>query len=1363
RKAAVVRRAVTSARRMQQAIAAHGQVPTPIGTVTLKMKVGLTYGPVKRFNLGLPQYGFEDVLAGLTLDRMAEAEHHAEPGDIVADAATLALLPPNTLTVAGRRGPFAVVGNLLRPARPHRWPPLHWPPDSEVSPETLLTPYVPPQIAQTLAARRAQVAELKPVVSLFVQFHGIDYDTDPEVGRNLQTYFATAQKIIARYGGRLNRLITGDKGSLIHVIFGAPRTVEEQETRAVRCALDLQAECGGLPFISMQRIGVTVGRVFAGPVGSPNRHDYTTMGDSINLSARLMQNAADNQILMEEAVRAQLSPAVTVADLGTITVKGKSAPISVFAPLGVGAQAGRAGRKSDRIPLFGRDAEMETLRRRLNRLDRGEGALVTLVGEVGLGKTHMLAALRPNVSRATGWAEGMCLAYGQSLSGYLFIDLLRDLMALPPGSGPADSSRHLADFCRQLFGPARLDSTYPYLARFMGLPLADDDARRIESLAGESVRWQLFELFGELLRLLLQQRPLVLALDDLQWADPTSIQLLESLLPLAQTLPLLLILSMRPEHESKAWALREQIHAAAPPTGRALDITLKTLDRAPASALIAHYAPGLPQRLVDYLVEKGGGNPLFLVEIIHTMQAQGYLSGRVNLDAITVDALDLPNSVQGLLLAQIDRLTVEARHTLQMASVIGKTFLYNVLEALAAGEQDLNRQLSTLQAGEYILPDDPTDLGLAFAFRHILIQESAYSTLLYERRRAYHRRVARAIERLFPAQIGQQAGLLSHHYEQAEDLDTAIYYTLQAADQARLLYANEEAEMLYRRVLLLSDCYEASGVEPSMERRAKTYLKIAQVRANALNFEGAQEYYELAFELLEQVKQTAPPLAPVSQPPRPMRLAVLEQGPTTLDPGLAEVTDVSEIVNDLFEGLVELDTELNVIPAAARRWQIDDGGLRYRFELRPNLRWSDGAPLTARDFVFAWRRNLSPATGAGLAHQLYLIEGAEEFHRGQSSDLASIGITAVNDLTLEITLKTPAGYFPYLLAAPITYPQPAHAAPPNGPRPPRPTGIICNGPFKIAAWDEGREIRLEKNPFYRGLATGNLTAVSLAFVPPSFEQYAANAIDWCRVDDRADLPARFPKAASLAQYLQTFFIGFSGSAPPFNNRLVRQAFAHTIDRAGLVQSVWAGVQRPAMGGVVPPGMPGHSPEVGLRFDPPAARQLLEQAGYPSGAAMPELMLAAFPGLSTTPAYLSQTWREQLGVTVRPVEVTTIDGIVAGLNDGSIHMALLAWSAEYPDPDSILRVVFHSASPMNCFGWRNGHFDALVEQAARQTDQQTRLALYHRADRLLVAHEAAIAPLYYRQAYALMRPGFKLEGSGKIIRGGMFRLKHVWAG
>jgi oligopeptide transport system substrate-binding protein len=473
-----------------------------------------------------------------------------------------------------------------------------------------------------------------------------------------------------------------------------------------------------------------------------------------------------------------------------------------------------------------------------------------------------------------------------------------------------------------------------------------------------------------------------------------------------------------------------------------------------------------------------------------------------------------------------------------------------------------------------------------------------------------------------------------------------------------------------------------------------------------------------------------------------------------------------EIAKNLFEGLVELDAELNIIPAVAQRWQIDQKGKRYKFQLRPNLTWSDDSPLTAHDFVFAWRRNLNPAIEADMAYQLYVVEGAEAFHQGHNTDPASVAVTALDDLNLEINLKVPTGYFLYLLAHPITYPQPAHIIQENPVGWSKPVDLVCNGPFKVVAWDERQEIRLGKNTFYRGFASGNLDKVNLYFIDPglSLDYYLNHKIDWCRVDNRPDLPKHYPQESHLIQYLTTYFLSFACHCPPFNQKLVRQAFVMAIDQKELVNQVWSGVQKPALGGVIPPGMPGHSPEIGLAFDPQAAQSLLQEAGFNSGADLPPLTLVTLPGLSTTPYYLQQNWQQYLGAKVQVIENMSNDDIFTNLKQGSVHFALIGWDVDYPDPDNILRVFFHSANPyMDYLGWQNKTFDSLVEQAVSSTDHQKRLSLYHQADKILVAEDTAVGPLYYWQAHGLLRSGFKIEGAGKIIRGGIFKLKDILAG
>lgn len=1364
---AVLRRALTAAGQMQQVMAEYGQISTPIGPVALRMKIGLAYGPVKRFNLGLPEIGFEDVLAGATLDRMAENEHHAGPGDIMVDAATLAWLP-TAVTVTAWRDDVAVVGQVTRPARPRPWPSLPRPAD-ETAAIASLAAYVPRPIVETLQAGQTQVAELKPVLSLFVQFHGLDYDADPEVESKLQTYFTQAQQVVARYDGRLNRLITGDKGSLLHIIFGAPRSVEEQEERAARCALDLQAECGGLPFITMQRIGVTSGRVFAGPVGAPQRHDYTTMGDAINLSARLMQNAAGDQILLDTAVRGQLSAAIQVTDLGHITVKGKAESIHIFA-----ADAYRPPERQWRPPepVFGRERELAVIGDRLavigNRSpvtdQRATGAIVTLIGEVGLGKTLLLDNLRREAEAAWEadpaggmWAGGISLAYGNTFTGYLFIDLLRDLLNLPPGATPAQTSRRLRDFCRELFGHGRVESTYPYLAKFMNLPLPETQAARLEGLAGESLRWQVFEIVPDLLRALCARAPLVLALDDLQWTDPTSLQLVERIAPLTAELPLLLLLALRPETETRAWALVQGWEAAisaddqGPPLSAGVlphtRFTLSPLSETAAAALVRRHAPELPARVVTYLVGKGGGNPLFLVELVRTLQ----LTHQGDFADMALDALDLPNSVQGLLLAQLDRLAVETRHTLQLASVIGKTFLNRVLARISTAEQQVAGLLAELEAYDYVRPDE-MELGEAHTFRHALIQEGAYSTLLHERRRIYHRQVAEAFEQLFPAAIAEQAAFLAYHYEQAEDVDKAIYYLLEIADRSRLLYANEEAEALYGRVLALME----TQARPDPQRRGHTYLKLAQVRANELDFAGAQAFYERAFDLLEQVETEKPATAGAKQPV--FRWGILPEYAQNFDPGLVESLETWQVVANLFEGLVEIDNEWNVVPACARRWEVLDDGRRYRFYLRPDCRWSDGTPLTAHDFVFAWRRNLHPAMKSPQAYQLFLVVGAEAFHQGESTDPNSVGISAIDDLTLEVVLKSPAAYFPYLLAFPPAFPQPQHRVASIGDVWAKPGFITGNGAFRIGETSTAG-VHLERNPYYAGYSPGELEKVRLQFTEPTRETYMRKQVDWARIDDQVDILYQQTDDTSvyLVQAFVTFVLGFACGHPPFNETGWRQAFSLCVNREQLVQEVWGGVQQPAAGGLIPPGIPGHSPEISLPFDPVKARSLLPKANeWKKGG----IRFAAIPGFGQTPYFLQNAWQHHLGLKVEVVENISIDVALQGLKEGAYHLILLGYHVAFPDPDDILRTDFHRDSADNFFGWRNRRFDALLDTALTLSDSRERFDRYHQADQLLVQAETAVTPLYYLQAYGLLRHGFHLVDTGEILRSSIVKFKNI---
>ncbi len=1341
RRATLIRRSLAAAAGMQAAIGRHGCVATPAGAFTLTMKIGMAYGPALRLRLGDPTLGYEDVIGGATLDRMAEAEHHAGPGEIILDPAGISGVADLALVHEDRGGLLVVGGPRCRvaPARHQQAASA----DGGAELAEALRPYLPAEVFDALRDGRAQPAELKPVVSIFVQFQGIVYDDAALATPRLAAYFAAAQATAARYGGRVNRLITGDKGSLLHVIFGAPSAVEEQDRRAALCCLELRRAAGELGFISAQRIGAAAGRAFAGPVGSPARRDYTVMGDTINLSARLMQSAAAGQIVLDGTLAARLADDFALEDLGAAMLKGKADPVARLALLGQAATPRPAAR------VYGRDLELAALRRQFDLLAGGHGGVAVLIGDLGMGKSHLLAALRASadLGGADGaplWAGAAAAGYGQPRSGALLAAALRELLGVESADDPAAGlDAALADLLGERAGASAL----PYLARFLGLPMGEAQARDLAALAGESLRWRVFELLGEVVRAACRHRPLALALDDLQWADPTSLELLESLLPLTSELPLLLILASRPDTGSRAWAIlgsgagdwgseadkpkREAAGCTPIPDPRspipgALRVDLGRLDETSALAVVAQHAPGLGAAARAKLAERGQGNPLFLVELARTAAAGG-------------NPAELPDSVQGLLLAQIDRLPGELRETLQLAAVLGPSFAPRLLAAMAGPGGAVDARLEALETAGFLLR-----VGEGYGFRHTLIRESAYSALLYERRRGHHGVAAAVIERLYPTQLAERSGELAEHYERAENLGAAARYHGQSADGARLLYANAEAEVGYRHVLAL---LERCGSDDGM--RARTYLKLAQVQMNAGNYAAAQELYDLAFGLLEMEEAQRP--ARVARRAPVFRMGAYE--PETLDPGLLKSTAGLEILCSMFEGLVELDDDFNVVPACARRWRIEDSGRRYIFDLRPGLCWSDGAALTAHDFVYAWRRNLDPRTGASLASLLDLICRAAEFHDHRSPQ-SELGVRAINDLTLEVTLDAPSGYFLSVITALIAMPQPAHLVARLGPAWANPANIVCNGPFVLHSWQRGRGLRLKPNRYYRASHEVKLDQVHLHFCAPRDEWARRDTLDLYRVVDRDAPPADHARQVTLS-YLATYFLVFACGSAPTNSLPLRRALAMCIDRERLVRDAWGGMQEAATGGIIPAGMPGYSPGLGGSFDPAAAHAIMADR-----AERTPIILASTMGFGQTPRFIQRAWSALSGLSVQVVEDVPIDQLLAGLHAGDYHVALMGWEAEYPDPNSFLHTLFYSGSPVNYFGWSNPAYDSLVDQASRHTDQATRMALYHQAERILVADEVALVPLYYERMQAILASTFQIAQGSHLIRGGRIKLKQI---
>jgi oligopeptide transport system substrate-binding protein len=459
-----------------------------------------------------------------------------------------------------------------------------------------------------------------------------------------------------------------------------------------------------------------------------------------------------------------------------------------------------------------------------------------------------------------------------------------------------------------------------------------------------------------------------------------------------------------------------------------------------------------------------------------------------------------------------------------------------------------------------------------------------------------------------------------------------------------------------------------------------------------------------------------------------------------LDPGFISDDASSFIVRQLFEGLVTVDAENNVLPAAAARWEILEAGQRYRFYLRKGLRWSDGSVLTAEDFVRTWQRNLKLARRSSNAQLLFVIKNAREFADDTLEEEQSLGVIALDDHTLEITLEAPIAYLPHLLTLPIAYPLPPDLA-------------ASDETLNIAKSSQGC-LTLHHNKHYRGFFPGNILQVEgcpVGDYAAAFDQFERGELDMLSMitsDPKTVRQARrrFGEMLKFIPHPSTFFVTFCCDRPPFDSAVVRKAFVHAVDRAALVAETSQGQYQPALGGFLPPGMPGHQPKIGLAYDPEKSRALLATAGFPGGEGFPSVDFLFTGPDPHDPLidFLCQAWERELGVPVH-AENKTWEAFIERRDQDPPHLSTMGYTADYPDPDAMLRVLFHKDGylPLQL---ESEQFDRLVENAARTLDPVQREGMYWAADALMVAEWAAVMPLGYARSRILISNSVSISGS-----------------
>ena len=749
------------------------------GTEALRWRVGIGAGTVYPMVLGGARGRSEFFVSGEPLVQMGRAERVAAPGEVVLSTEAWTQISAHA---RGSRLPDRLVRlQTIAPTAPTSESLA----GTEIRVEAdALRCFVPAAVLSRLdAGQRAWIAEHRPISVLFINLPEID-GVGARSQRLIRELVATTQEHVYKLGGSINKLVMEDRGVILVAAFGLPPQAHENNAeRAVRAAIQisdrLRTRAVG------HGIGITTGLAFCGTFGGDLRREYSVLGDVVNLAARLVQLAED-EVLCDEATVRACGPRVMSTQLQPVRVKGKAEPVEIFRPTRLRVSTLSPTLTQSAADLVGRGNEQTVLAQRLAELRSGQGGVVVISGEAGLGKSTLLAHLV-----AAAQALGLASAVGTGSAVESGSPYYAWRPALASWVGRAEegaSARVLALLAEHPYG----ERWAPLLAEVLGLELRENPVTR--NMAGVVRGVNTRALLAHLVRAAVGEAPQLLILDDAHWLDPASWALA---LAVRRAVPaLLLVLAMRPPGDEMPAELAELLAEGDP-----LHLELGVLSREETDTLVARRlgVTRIDPALGDLLHARAEGHPFFSEELACALRDAGALAitpGSASLlPEAAAGALErLPDTVHGVALSRIDQQTPQQQLTLKVASVVGRVFPYRVIAEIHPVEADretLPQQCEMLLRRGLLTPERP-EPELTYSFKHIVLQQAAYELLAFAQRRVLHRAIAQWYEASH-AQDPRHFPLLAHHWRCAEDAPRAIAYLELAGEHAMQQGAVKEA------------------------------------------------------------------------------------------------------------------------------------------------------------------------------------------------------------------------------------------------------------------------------------------------------------------------------------------------------------------------------------------------------------------------------------------------------------------------------------------------------------------------------------------------------------------------------------------
>ena len=689
---------------------------------------------------------------------------------------------------------------------------------------------------------RTSEAERRRAVVVFADLTGFTAMTEKVGADDAYPVVAACLEIldeVAReHGGTVDHYL----GDCVMALFGVPRALEDAPRAALNAAIDMRrriqefSRAHDLPVKIDVHIGAAMGLGISGDISGPLIREFAVMGDHVDRADELTHVAEAGEIRVDQALYRATQDVFEFKAAGHSLLPGEAQPQPTWDLVSTTLRRHRSrpGKQHKVFSvLVGREVELSKIGALLDSINDGQGGVASVMAEAGLGKSRLLSELRNRYTTPL-WLEGRSISNGRNLSYHPVADLLRSWAGIDDGDDAAGSREKIDAAIRSCL-PEQVQELAPLLGRLMGLVTTAEERERLETIQGDALEKLLRSAILQVLRAVSTARPVVVFMEDLHWADLSSVELVESLLRLTEERPILFLNAFRPGFAETSGRVARFAEQSLP--GRHVQIELLPLAAGAARTLVKNLFKGgeVPQKTRAAIEDRAQGNPFYLEEVVRNLVAAGALvfqdGGFQATDKI--DTVVIPDNVHEAVLARVDRLDLESRSVLQAASVIGQIFHREVLGAVLGESASLDDLIEGLEAGEFIEPADRT-AGVEYAFKHPLIQEVTYDSMLEVRCRALHCEVAQAAEIHLSQGLPGYNAMLAYHYTKGGDVAHAEEFLFRAGDEAARGAASNEALHFFQEASALYSGLPGERRDPGRQALLEKNLAIALLNRGRL-------------------------------------------------------------------------------------------------------------------------------------------------------------------------------------------------------------------------------------------------------------------------------------------------------------------------------------------------------------------------------------------------------------------------------------------------------------------------------------------------------------------------------------------------